>query len=162
MDKTLQTEMREYAWKYFSLHSDQRLKTFNFYVVLSTVLAGGMLTILKESGNQLLASPLAFGVAFISFIFWKLDVRNKQLIKHAEDALKYLEGNSGFSEENGSPHVLTLFKHEEFKTNGLKRFPHALLFYSHWSYSTCFNAVFLVFGSMGFGSGLLLVILGNL
>lgn len=162
MDKTLQSEMREYAWQYFSLHSDQRLKTFNFYVILSTVIAGGMLTILKDSGNQLLASPLAFTIAFTSFIFWKLDIRNKQLIKHAEDALKYIEGHSGLGEGNGSPHVLTLFKHEEFKTNGLKRFPHSSLLHSHWSYSACFNAVFLVFGSMGFCSGLILVILGNL
>ena len=35
MDEKQHAMIRDYAWKYFSMHADQRLKTFGFYVTLS-------------------------------------------------------------------------------------------------------------------------------
>lgn len=88
MDNELQKELREYAWNYFSLHAEQRLKTFHFFVILSTVITGAVLTIIKDFKNVEYAAPLAFLLPIFSFVFWKLDLRNKELIKHGENALK--------------------------------------------------------------------------
>lgn len=143
------SQFRQYAWNYFSVHADQRLKTFNFYAVLSSAIVAGTLAIAKDAKNPAIAAPLAFLLAFLSFIFWKLDQRNRQLIKQGENALKYLEATSGPVGEAGAPHVVQLFTHEEHMTRGLVRFPRALPTRAHFSYSTCFNAVFFVFGFGG-------------
>lgn len=54
--------LREYAWKYFALHADQRLRAFYFYVLLSTVIVGALLTVAKEAQRPGVGSPLAFGL----------------------------------------------------------------------------------------------------
>ena len=142
-------QLRQYAWNYFSLHADQRLKTFNFYAVLSTAIVAGILAIAKEAKNPAVAAPLAFLLAFLSFVFWKLDKRNRQLIKHGENALKHLEGEIGPTGESASPHILQLFRYEEEATKFLPRLAKTWPTRAHFSYSTCFNAVFLLFGLGG-------------
>lgn len=158
MDKELLSEMREYAWKYFSLHADQRMKSFNFYIIMSTVTIGGMLTVIKESINILYALPVALLFTFISFIFWKLDIRNKQFIINSENALKYIEEHYGLECSDGIPHILNIFQYEEHMTKKLKRFPKVQPFKAHFSYSTCFNAVFIVFGISGLLSGFIILL----
>ncbi len=106
MDAEQLSQLRQYAWSYFSVHADQRLKTFNFYAVLSTAMVAGILAIAKEAKNPAVAAPLAFLLAFLSFIFWKLDQRNRQLVKHGENALKHLEEQISPSADPASPDVL--------------------------------------------------------
>nr|VFK61479.1 MAG: hypothetical protein BECKUNK1418G_GA0071005_101743 [Candidatus Kentron sp. UNK]VFK69105.1 MAG: hypothetical protein BECKUNK1418H_GA0071006_101026 [Candidatus Kentron sp. UNK] len=160
MEKSLQNEFREYVWKYFSPHAEQRLKTFHFFVILSVVLTGAILTITKEAGNISYAAPLAYLLAFFAFIFWKLDVRNKELIKHGENALKNLETCFEILNHEKEQKVVRLFMDEERKTNIKPRFPKALLFSAHMSYSNCFNAVFCVFGVGGCILGTMFVLTG--
>lgn len=158
MDKDLQKELRDYAWKYFSLHAEQRLKTFHFFVILSTVITGGILTIAKDVSNVGYAAPLAYLLSILAFVFWKLDLRNKELIKHGENALKTLEGLLNISNQNTEPHKLQLFVHEEWKTNKKIMFPKTPLLKAHLSYSDCFNIVFFSFGAGGFVLGCVLVV----
>jgi hypothetical protein len=66
-----------------------------------------------------------------------------------EDALKYLEAESGPAGEAWSPHVVQLFTYEGHMTRGLIRLPRTLPMRVHFSYSTCFNAVFFAFGFGG-------------
>lgn len=157
MDTELQKELREYAWKYFSLHAEQRLKTFHFFVILATVLVGAISTIAKELGNLGHAAPLAYLLATLAFVFWKLDRRNKELIKHGENALKALERQLNIGSEGDGPHVAQLFVHEEWTTNNKMRFPRSPLLSAHMSYSDCFNVVFFVFGFGGFVVGCVFV-----
>ncbi len=49
MDDKQHAMLRDYAWKYFSMHADQRLKTFNFHVTLSTLIAGAFVAFLKDA-----------------------------------------------------------------------------------------------------------------
>jgi hypothetical protein len=42
------TERAKYAWSWFQYHADQRMKAFNFYVVLVGIIAVGYSTALKE------------------------------------------------------------------------------------------------------------------
>jgi hypothetical protein len=158
MDKDLQNALREYAWKYFSLHAEQRLKTFHFFVILSTVLTGAILTLAKDTVYVGYASPLAYLLAVFSFVFWKLDVRNKELIKHGENALKNLEDQLNIQATGQQPEPVLLFSHEEWSTNSKLRFPQVPLMSAHMSFSDCFNVIFSVFGIGGFVLGTVFVL----
>lgn len=153
MDEKFRNEMRDYVWKYFALHADQRIKTFNFYLVLCTLITGGLIALVNDSKSPYLAALVAFGLTFISFIFWRLDLRNKELIHHSEEALKLLEDDSRLPNEKNVPHRLKIFSYEECITTGLKGKRFLWAFPCHFRYSTCFNAVFLVLGFAGLVAG---------
>jgi hypothetical protein len=157
MDENIRKEMRDHAWSYFVLHADQRLRTFHFYLILATVIIGAAATVTKDGTGHVPAGVLALALSFLSFVFWKLDVRNKQLIKHGEEAVKLVEGESGLQDDGEVPHRLKLFLHEEYATGKLKRSPRIWPWPAYFSYSTSFNAVFLVFGLCGLIGGLILL-----
>jgi ABC-type multidrug transport system fused ATPase/permease subunit len=74
----------------------------------------------------------------ISFVFWRLDERNRLLIHCSEDALKALEANAWKSITNAE--TLRVFTHSDEITKRKKR---------HLKYSSCFRIVFLMFGLFG-------------
>lgn len=153
-----ENELRDYIWNYFSLHSEQRLKTFHFFVIISTLIVGATLTILKDIDSLIYSAPMAFLLAFIAFIFWKLDQRNIALIKHSEDALKELESGMKIPAHFNKPEQLRVFTNEELKTNNKNKAKNILLLNAHLSYRNCFNSVFFVFGASGFVFGLIVTI----
>ena len=142
LDKTF----REYAWNYFEIHADQRLRAFHFYIVLSTALVGGFLLLLRDDHGHKWMSALGFLLAFFSFVFSKLDRRTRDLINHAEDALKFLDSHHDLKDVEGRPHPLKLFSRDDELTRSLKLWP---LFTGHFSYSRCFKWVFNVFAITG-------------
>lgn len=131
---------REYAWKYFSLHAEQRLKTFNFYLIFETVVIGSIAPFFKEKSFSSCLF-LSLMVTLISIIFYLLDKRNKTLVKHGEEALKYVEIQLAHppSSEHGLPHVLQIFTREKALSD---RDTPA-------TFSKCFNTVFLIFALLG-------------
>jgi hypothetical protein len=142
--------LRKQAWDYFELHSGQRLTTFNFYIVIASVITTALFsTFQKDYKVPLLGIPLGLLLSFISYIFWKVDTRNRQLIKGAEEALKFFEDTAEFEDKDGTPHVAKIFKHEEYKTN-LRRGDRATFpWKKHYSYSNSFNRVFIAFALVG-------------
>jgi hypothetical protein len=139
---------RDYAWAYFSLHAGQRLQSFNFFLIVAGLLAGGTMTLLKDGGDlRWIAVPLGVTLALLSGVFWKLEHRTRYLIKNAEKALKYLDSQEGFEEKQEVPHVLRLFDHDDHAVKGRV---------GHVSYSWCLSAVFLIFAAIG----ILLAIVG--
>ena len=95
---------------------------------------------------------IVFGLLLIlfSFIFWKLDQRNGDLIKGAEASLKFFETKSSLADDSGIPHVAKRFSREEFDTN-IKKGANSWRFWrNHYSYSQCFRRVFGIFGGGGF------------
>ncbi len=143
------SDQRQYVWDYFQLHASQRLTTFNFYIVISTAIATGYIVTLGVSSIPVLAILLGFTISLLSFIFWKLDVRNKLLIKNAEEALKYLEALTYTPGDKNESNVLKIFTYEEEQTNRMKMSKSFWPWKNHYSYSKCFNIVFAVFGIMG-------------
>ena len=83
--------LRQYIWNYFQVHASQRLTTFHFYILISTVITTGFLIVITNT--PILALILSIMLILLSSIFWKLDTRNKQLIRNAEAGLKHLESN---------------------------------------------------------------------
>ena len=159
MNEEFRKELRDYAWSYFALHAEQRLKTFHFYLIVATLIAGGVVALAKDASRcGGAAAIMALLLPFLSLVFWKLDERNKQLIRHGEEALKLIEKESGLEDNGEQPHRLKLFLHEEYVTAQRPRLPHWPPWSAHFSYSTCFRAVFLVFGICGFVSGVILLL----
>ncbi|TVZ41364.1 hypothetical protein P886_0709 [Alteromonadaceae bacterium 2753L.S.0a.02] len=147
---------RDYAWKYFELHAEQRIKTFHFYVLIATFVTGASFAYLKNSNIDAFVSPTFYLLTLFSFVFWKLDQRNKDLIAIGEDALKKIESRLN-SIENSQDRI-HLFLLEEKKTKEKKRFPSAPIIEAHLSYSDCFKLVFLSFGTLGFICGTICII----
>lgn len=119
---------------------------FNFYIVLSSLTATSYFASFKSDSNLEPARPaLAALLCVFAFIFWKLDQRNKFLIKNAEHALKHFE-----SADQGDD-VTKVFMHEEVETNAkqVKGWDHLLFWRTHLSYSDCFNLVFIIFFAIG-------------
>lgn len=84
--------LRKLAWDYFAAHASQRMSIFNFYIILSSLTATTYFASFKPDSNlQPARWLLASSLCFFAFIFWKLDGRNKELIKNAEAALRYFE-----------------------------------------------------------------------
>jgi hypothetical protein len=150
-DSSVQMEAaRKQAWDYFQMHASQRLTTFNFYIVISSVVTTALFsTFQKDYKVPVLGIPLGFLLILFSYIFWKVDQRNKQLIKSAEAALKYFESTWELEDEEGIPHVAKIFQHEESATNRRKETRSVLPWKSHYSYSNSFNRIFLGFAIVG-------------
>src|ERR1700743_2881425 len=98
---------RTYAWSYFSLHATQRLQAFQFFITLITALIAGFAAFAKSDLYRWL-SVICFLVSFLSFIFWKLECRTKELVKNGEEALKYLDRLHLLNKINDDLHYLQI------------------------------------------------------
>ena len=140
--------MREYTWNYFIAFAEARLATFRFYLVFCTILMAGIVAVFGAD-EKWLAASLGLVLSFLSFVYWKIDVRHKELVKRAEHALEYLEKRFPLPEGEEQPHVLQLFHSEAERERSYRRFPRYFGPKAHFSYSTCVNLVFRVFGLGG-------------
>ena len=148
-DDAIENIFREYALRYFQIHADQRMRVFQFYIAISTALLGvGAFMIKQEQSQEILVFAGLF-MAFVSFIFWKLDVRVKGLIKNAEVALKFLDDRHELPDFDGGPNPLKLFARDDFLIDKRKS-EDGFLKLDHFSYGRCFNWVFAVVGVLGF------------
>ncbi|MFC1528517.1 hypothetical protein ACFL5B_01265 [Candidatus Latescibacterota bacterium] len=150
---TIETKLkdhREYAWNYFQLHANQRMTTFNFFVVIATLLSAGLAgTFKKDYEYEFIGVVLGLDMAIISFVFWKLDQRVRYLIKHAESALKEIERQSVIVTHQDVNQNVSLFSSEEKKTADIRSQHGWLPWRRHMSYSECFGSVYFVFGILG-------------
>ncbi|THF60455.1 hypothetical protein [Pseudothauera rhizosphaerae] len=145
MDENTRKLWRDYAWGYFSQHAEQRLKAFNFYITSCAIVIGAFATIISRKSVSIEYAFLPLSLVFLSFIFWKLDVRTRMLIKHAEAALKYLDSQSlkGLPEE---AKILALFQKDDEAKSKLKKY---LLVGGLFTYGRVFNWVFVVMALAG-------------
>lgn len=141
----LQSVFRESAWRHFAIHAEKRLKMFQFYITISTALLGGGVLLMRTGQNAIALVLLGFLAAFFSFVFWKLEARTRDLVKNAEDAIKYLDGSFDVPDVDGQPNPLKLFTRDDFRTQRSKL--HSALWY--FSYHKCFILVFTVIGILG-------------
>jgi hypothetical protein len=83
-------EAQTYAWNWFVLHSGQRLQMVNFWLVSVAFLAAAFV---QARASHL--SAVALGVSITGMVaslsFMRLDVRTRQLVRVAENALRSLE-----------------------------------------------------------------------
>ncbi len=159
MDNEFLKEMREYAWNYFSAFAEARLATFRFYLIFCTILIAGLAALINTN-EKWLAISLGLLLSFLSFIYWKVDIRHKGLIKRAEQALEFLEKQFPLPEGEKQPHVLQLFFTEAEREKSYRRFPKYFSPKAYFSYSTSVNLVFGIFGLGGIIVAIVLIIRG--
>src|SRR6266516_3655762 len=87
--------------------SDSQPSTFTSYCQLPSSRH------LPPSSKQRLASLMPSSrwavLSLVSFVLWKLDTRNKQLIKNAENGLRYVEEHLGLRDKSGQPRPTAVF-----------------------------------------------------
>jgi hypothetical protein len=137
----LHTKAFEHAWRYFDLHAQQRMTVFNFFLFLVGLVGAGIATSAQAAKElAILGCFLGLLLAFISFIFWKLDQRVSFLMKRAELAMASLESqlpNDIARLFNGEPPLTA----EACATgNGWTR---------HWTYGRSFRITFCTTGAFG-------------
>lgn len=85
-------QILEHAWKYFEIHSQQRITIFNYFLIVMAGCGAGFGLILQSSQKlSVLAILLSFFIIIVSCIFWKLDQRTSFMVKNSEKVLKNLE-----------------------------------------------------------------------
>jgi len=122
------------------------MSLFNFFVVFSSLATTCMVgTFHEKTRSHMVGVGIGVLLMVISFIFWRLDDRVRFLIKHAENALKWIETNYELEDCHNSPHVLRLFTGEETQTADEQPF----------TYSKCFCWTFFTFGLVGLAGAIL-------
>lgn len=143
-------ELREQAWNFFQMQAGQRLMTFNYYVLISSLLCTGLASSFKDDpNNSYLGASFGFLLILFSFVFWKLDCRNNDLIKGSEEALKFFERSSDLQDTDGMPHIVKRFSREEFITLQKRQTRTWKLWRNSFTYSECFGFVFAIFSIVG-------------
>src|SRR3954468_18009725 len=100
LDK-LNEQAREHAWTWFALHANQRMQSFNFFLVATAFLVAAYGALLEK--HQAAAAAVAIAGAWLAFWFSRLDIRSRQLVKASEAALRIiaqarLAGQTGIPE----------------------------------------------------------------
>lgn len=86
-------EIRTHCWQHFQFHGDQRMKLFNYYLLLTAVFYAGITALVKETQvtHPLMAAILSAAHCFLSYVFYKMDLRHKDFVGFAETGLKAIE-----------------------------------------------------------------------
>lgn len=138
-------EWLDLAWKYYQQQSQQRFSIFNFFVVFSTILISGYVNAL-DKGFTSIGITIGLLQIFLTFMFLKIEARNKFMTKHAENIIKKLEA-AYFSEGNEN---YSLFSSEEQATNELRQLQaKQSLFSKQWSFRQSFALIYKVFITIG-------------
>jgi len=88
---------------------------------------------------------------FLSFIFGMLDIRNKQLVRNGEAALKYLDEQEDIENNDDEPHILKIFAHDDYM---LSQTVNVRLLRTRITYSRFLIFVFWGLGLLGLGVGI--------
>ncbi|WP_208647492.1 hypothetical protein [Pseudomonas kribbensis] len=128
----------EHAWRYFQLHAQQRMTVFNFYLVITGLIAAGLGTCISQ-GDKLVTvgGLLGLFLSFITFIFWKLDQRVSLMIKKSECAIISLEK------------ILAAPKVSLFSEDMEPQIKGAFSIIAPWTYGRSFRISFLIVGLLG-------------
>jgi hypothetical protein len=126
-------EVADFAFKWFQLHADQRLKVFNFFLVIAGICVAGFFTAMQAK-NSIAASFISLVLVVVCVCFKQLDLRTAQLVEIGEDYLReWLENKN---KKIGSTNA-NLIARADVNRRCL-------------SYRQVFNILFLIFGLVGF------------
>jgi hypothetical protein len=118
-------------------------------VLASAIAAGAGTTFKSDFDIPLLRLAAGLLQILLSFGFWKLDLRNRQLVKAAEAALMSFELNCVADDWSDELPLTLLFAREhrdtERRKEGLRKWPQRWPF----SYTEVFELLFATFGLVG-------------
>ena len=130
----------EHAWKYFELHSNQRITLFNYFLFIMAGLGAAVGIVLQASNKfSYVGVFISIFIIIVSIVFWKLDQRTSFLIKQSEQVFKKLERNSSID--------IGIFCNEDAnleRANKDKIFTSKIV-----TYGFLFRSTFLIIGLVG-------------
>lgn len=145
-------QMHKRAWDYFALHAAQRMSSFNYFVLTSGLLITSFCATYKvEHFPSWLRGAIGVAIILVAFAFWKVDQRVRNLVKHAERAMKEIERQAEEPFSGCDPSVFRLFVSEEERTAKARSRHSKNLCMRPMTYSECFGILYLVIGAFGFG-----------
>lgn len=97
----------DYAWKWFDFHGKQRMQLFNYFLIITGILANAYVTALDKKFFSVGVIVCVLGV-LQSLGFIVFDIRNRDLTERAERALHVFE------------HEKQLFKGYKFKNDDVE------------------------------------------
>ncbi len=81
------------VWDHFKFNAEQRLKGFNFFVLLSIFADGVVITAIQKDLAPGLMLMLGVFVVLLSVVFWLVDSRSRELLNLTIPALKEIESS---------------------------------------------------------------------
>lgn len=137
------------ALKHFEIHSVQRVQVLNFFIVVESLFATGILAILSSDIHRLIGAFVSLAISFFAICFYYMDYRMKWMIKASESVLQKIESNLEVSQN------ICVFSHVEFHiTDHLKGSNHFMP-----SWSKILNLIYAFFFIIGIIGVFLFVIL---
>ena len=119
-------------WKYFEIHSNQRMQMMHFYILLESLFITGLVALFSAKKDmKFVETGICVTMIFFSFVFWGFDRRTREMIHNCEDAIKSIE--SKYS--NQSNYKMMIFTEEEVLTRMRKT----------WSYTKLMKAEYTFF-----------------
>ena len=82
---------QELIWEHFKLNAEQRLKAFNFFLLLSIFTNGGVINAIDKHLSPWLLLLLGTFLCILSSVFWIADSRSKQLLALSVEAMLNIE-----------------------------------------------------------------------
>lgn len=142
-------EARTYAWGYFALHADQRMKLFNFFLILSGLVLGAFPAVRGMAAGAKVVALLPLLLVLTAFIFWRLEERTRRLVKNGEDALRFLDEQWSLEAlPDKTPHYLRLFERDDYLMEVVKKRTWAKRLLPI-SYADSFRIAYLMIGGVG-------------
>jgi len=93
----------DHAWAHFTYHANQRLVTFRYYLAVVAIFIVAYLKLMSDGIIWVSSVVASLGLVF-SYVFLRLDLRNKDLVKLSEDVLikeeENLQAKVGYKEIN--------------------------------------------------------------
>lgn len=130
----------EHAWKYFELHSNQRITLFNYFLFIMAGLGAAIGASLQASNKfSYVGIFISIFIILVSIVFWKLDQRTSFLVKQSEQVFKNLERNSSID--------IGIFCNEE--ANLARANQNRMLLNKIITYGLIFRSTFLITGFVG-------------
>lgn len=121
-------EKKDFAdtlWKYFELHSNQRIQMMNFYLISITLFFTGLITLMNSNKEmKIYETGICVAIIFVTWIFYNLDKRTKYMIKRCENAIKSLE--IAYTQDFGSEIMIFTIDENE---KGAKELSYSDLFF---------------------------------
>ena len=84
-------EEKDYLWDHFKFNAEQRLKAFNFFVVLSVFANGGVFAAYEKRLEPVAFVLIGALLIAVSIVFLVIDIRSKELINLSLPGLKSYE-----------------------------------------------------------------------
>ncbi|MRW89240.1 hypothetical protein GJ699_04520 [Duganella sp. FT80W] len=133
LEEPITIEERDQLWDHFKFNADQRIKAFNFFVILSGFVNGGVLTAYDKHYSPYIFIAAGLFIVLLAIIFWIVDKRSRGLTELAKPGLLAYEKQTNKSDK------YSIFLQD--KTNKFKLI----------SYTFAFTVLYISQGIFGLG-----------